>query len=191
MHRRFKARDSLVLGALLLCLGVSGCGKYLVRAFLGSPPEEGSAEAPGQMVGSRYVSSRVSYDLGELPDGWKFQRDETGDASYYSDEHRAFISVRSVCNRYSEARLQNLARDLLWGFTQREIVSEQTVEFAEREAFDLEADARLDGVPVHLWVRVLKKNRCIFDFTLVAPPEKFETARPAFTGLLEGFRLVE
>lgn len=143
------------------------------------------------MVGWRYTSPRVSYDLGELPAGWEFQRNETGDASYYSREHGAFISVRSVCARYSEARLQSLARDLLWGFTDRNIVSEKTIEFAEREALDLEADARLDGVPVHLWVRVLKKNRCIFDFTLVAPPGRFESARPAFAALLGGFQLVE
>lgn len=170
---------------------MSGCGEYLVRTFIGSPPREGAQEAPGRMVGRRFESPRVNYELGPLPSNWEFQEGEKGDAAYYSKEHKALISVRSVCARYSEARLQNLARDLLWGFTDREILREKTIQFAEREALDLEADAKLDGVPVHIWVRVLKKNRCIFDFTLVAPPEHFDEARPAFISLLEGFRLAE
>lgn len=169
---------------------VGGCGEYLVRAFLGSPPEE-SPKPTGRMKGWRYESFHVSYELGELPKGWVFQEGEKGDAAYYSKEHKALISVRSICARYNEARLESLARDLLWGFTDRKIFREKRIPFADREALDLEADAKLDGVPVHIWVRVLKKNRCIFDFTLVAPPGRFDDARPAFVGLLGGFRLAE
>ena len=131
MHLRKHLQRILSLGALIAVLGTSGCGEYLVRTFIGSPPKEGAQEAPGRMVGRRFESPRVSYEIGPLPENWVFQEGDRGDAAYYSKEHKALISVRSVCARYSEARLQNLARDLLWGFTDRQIVREKVIEFAD------------------------------------------------------------
>ncbi len=156
--------------------------------ILGSPPA-GEAAKQGELVDrTRFEGGEVDYELGGLPDHWEPEEVEAGDAFFFTPQYGATVATRSICNRYTDSPLSRLARDLLGGVTERKILREETLPFAGREAFDLVADGKIDGVPVRVWVRVLKKNRCIFDFTLVAPPGTFEAAQADFQGFLNGFK---
>jgi hypothetical protein len=89
-----------------------------------------------------------------------------------------------------DSPLPSLVQHLLIGFTQRETVLEETVAFDNREARHVVVNARLDGVPRSLELYVMKKDGCVYDLGFVAPPERFESGRPAFAEFVRGFRTV-
>ena len=58
-----------------------------------------------------------------------------------------------------------------------------------REALRTVARAKLDGVPRELELVVLKKDGCVYDFALVAPPGRpFTDAQATFRAMLDSFR---
>ncbi len=168
-----------------------GCGGLITKIVLSDSPP--AAEGPqGELVGrTRYEGPSVTYEVGELPAVWEVSSERLGDTEFFAKPYGAVIASRSVCKRYTESPLDALARDMLSGLSGRQIVSQGSVPFAGREGYDLIADGKMDGVPVRMWVRVLKKNNCIFDFTLVAPPEKFEKARGDFEAFLAGVKTLD
>ena len=65
---------------------------------------------------------------------------------------------------------------------------EETVPFDRREARHVVLRARLDGVPRAIELYVMKKDGCVYDLGLIAPPEHFARARAAFDAFARGFR---
>ena len=103
--------------------------------------------------------------------------------------------MNSTCDQPDQdVPLQALTRHLLNGFTAYTFppVDEadlQTVPMDGREALRTHVVAKLDGVPRELLLVVMKKDDCIYDFALVAPPgAQFEQARPDFERLVTSFR---
>jgi hypothetical protein len=61
-----------------------------------------------------------------------------------------------------------------------------------REALRSHVVAKLDGVPRELLLTVMKKDGCVYDFALVAPPGGgFGQAHQAYDGVLESFATIE
>src|SRR5207253_9000214 len=74
------------------------------------------------------------------------------------------------------ARLDVLSRHLLMGFQSRAIVEWEDVAVDGRRAAHAGVDGRLAGgagLP-RVETYVMKDERCVYDFALVAPPESFE-----------------
>ena len=84
--------------------------------------------------------------------------------------------------------LPALTKHLLFGFTERQVQSQERIPLDGREALVTHAMAKLDGVPRELVLVVLKKNGCVYDFALAAPHETFERARHDYEALVAGFR---
>ena len=59
------------------------------------------------------------------------------------------------------------------GTTERDIESQSTIPFDGREALHTVLRAKLDGVPMHYDVFVMKKDGCVYDLVYVAPPCQF------------------
>ncbi len=57
-----------------------------------------------------------------------------------------------------------------------------------REALRTVAEGTLDGVDVILDTVVIKKNNCLFDFALVAHPQKHADAVNDFETFFQGFQ---
>jgi hypothetical protein len=81
----------------------------------------------------------------------------------------------------------SLVQHLLIGFTEREMVTEETIPFDGREARHVVARARLDGVPMMLDLYVMKKDGCVFDMAYVAEPQRFASGQPVFEAFAHGF----
>ncbi len=73
--------------------------------------------------------------------------------------------------------LTALTHHLFLHFTDRELASQKTVELDGREALRSELTARLDGVPKHFVIYVLKKDGCVYDFMHIAPPRRRRRTR--------------
>lgn len=130
----------------------------------------------------------VKYRIGEPGEPWEPGKTaDWGDVLFRHPESGAVLSANSTCNRYEDSPLRRLAENLLWGITGRQKLREGILPMAGREAYELELDGKLDGVPVRLYIRVLKKDACIFDFSCTAQPERFETVRETCLKFIDGF----
>ncbi len=130
----------------------------------------------------------VRYGVGDPGPGWVIQKSgEYGDLMLRNEETGAYLSANSTCNRYEDSPLRRLAENLLWGLTEQNRLRESVIPFAGREAFEMELTGKLDGVPIQLYVLVLKKDRCIFDFSCAARPDRFDPVRESCEKFVKGF----
>lgn len=132
----------------------------------------------------------LRYAFGPVPASWQRVEVESNDVAWFDPATRGLIHVDHTCDRAMDTPLPSLVQHLLIGFTQRETILEETVPFDRREARHVVVHARLDGVPRSLELYVMKKDGCVYDLGFVAPPERFESGRPAFDAFVRGFRTV-
>ena len=157
-------------------IGVWGCLLGLAACHRGARFEKHVVSKDG-----------VSYRLGALPPGWQRVRVPDNDVAWYLDDSGHALSVNSTCREHDDAPLDVLTRHLLEGFTERQEVSHQTQVIDEREALRSHYQAKLDGVPVELLLLVVKKDRCVFDFTYVSPLGRLDSHLEDLEAVVTGF----
>lgn len=140
-----------------------------------------------RVEGNTVTASRLSYTIGPVPSVWRRMQIEGNDAAWLDTETDAAIHVDHTCDRSMDTPLPALVQHLLIGFTQREVVSEETIPFDGREARHVVVNARLDGVPRTLELYVMKKDGCVYDLGYAASPARYEQGRGRFTAFVEGF----
>lgn len=157
-----------------MLLGLAGCGG-------------GNAQYDGQTV--QDAEEGTSYAIASPGDGWRRVSVEgQNDLAFVSDTLSAVIQVNASCSAELDIPLQALRNHLLIGFTERELQSEELIELDGREALRTHTRAKLDGVQRELVLVVLKKNGCVYDFALVAPPgPRFTSAVDRFDAMVQGF----
>ena len=109
------------------------------------------------------------------------------DLAWAHDGHAAIIQANASCNPSLDIPLAALTNHLLIGFTERELAEQELVPMDGREALRTHMRAKLDGVPRELLLVVLKKDGCVYDFALVAPPTGFQSARSSYDAMLQSF----
>jgi hypothetical protein len=131
------------------------------------------------------------YQLAQLHSGWQALKAEdvgNADVVFSNNKSRALLSISSVCDRYPDASLDALTRQLLVPFQNVEMISTETIQISNRSALKKEVRGFVDGVPVHSLVTVLRKNECIFDFTMHAKDSLSENDIKDFNNFIRGFR---
>lgn len=154
-----RARKSNVkrLRTTALCVGVTlGTAAGLTACSLGGP--------------LRIDKKAQSFSVNAPSGPWKEQKQDenVSDRVFVSDRTGSVIALGSVCKRYEQVSLEALRKDLMNPIDGREIASEERKLLDDREALFTRVKGRLDGVPVESHLVVLRKNDCIFDFSLHA-----------------------
>lgn len=154
----------------------------------------GCAHAPRGHVeeqangGDKVCAGKVCYRVGALPEGWRMVHQEGAAVGYFSDAVGGVIEANATCRDDADAApLRALTRQLLIGYTERAIESQETIPLDAREALRTRVTAKLDGVPMTLELYVMKRDGCIFDLSYAAPPDNFERGTAAFAGFVDGF----
>ncbi len=140
--------------------------------------------------GRTYDDERVRYDVGTLSGDWRrLDVSRQNDLAWRNDELDAIVQVNASCEPDGDAPLSALMQHLLIGFTEREIVSQETLPFDGREALRGHVRAKLDGVPRELVLYVMKKDGCVYDLALIASrAENVPAAAAAFDDFARAFR---
>lgn len=133
----------------------------------------------------------VRYRIGELPAPWRRLSLRENDIAWTLPGDAHSIAVNSTCQGHEDAPLPVLTRHLLVGFTDQQLVEQQTTTLDGREALRSRYRAKLDGVPIELLVVVLKKNGCVYDFTYVSALGRFEERAADFERLIQQFKSEE
>ena len=141
------------------------------------------------LQGDTYTDAEARYRIGRPGEGWQaLDVEGQNDLAWSHADLAAVIQVNASCDPDLDIPLPVLTNHLLIGFTEREIRSEERVPLDAREALRTHVVAKLDGVPREMVLTVLKKNGCVYDFALVAPPgSRFERARQAYEAMIGGF----
>ena len=53
-----------------------------------------------------------------------------------------------------------------------EVIEKKETTFSERDAIDMTVQGKIDGIKSFIRLLTLKKNRCVYDFTLISNSEK-------------------
>jgi hypothetical protein len=141
----------------------------------------------GELRGTVFTKSGVRYRIGELPPGWRHVALQENDIAFTSNAGH-WIAINSTCEAYEDAPLSVLTLHLLMGFTDRNLIRQDTAMLDGRESLRSHYTAKLDGVPVDLLLVVMKKNACIYDFTYLSPVGRSDEKLADFEQVLQGFK---
>lgn len=133
----------------------------------------------------------LSYRVGPVPATWESIAIPENDVAWHDRATDGVIHVDHSCAQDQDVPLPSLVQHLLIGFTNREVVSEETIPFDSREARHVVVRAQLDGVATLLELYVMKKDGCVYDLGYVALPGRFEQGQANFTAFARGFSTVQ
>lgn len=121
----------------------------------------------------------TTLSVSRLDADYAFQNTKTGSAFY----------VRSACNLYKDASLNQLTTGLLRLFDSPAIIHQETGTLAKREAQRTVLTGKMDGASVKSKITILKKNACTFDFVFVSIPKFYAQDVTAYEDFLKSFQL--
>lgn len=148
--------------------------------------------ATGTLQNSVYKAPHTTYEIGPVGPEWqRLSVNDKNDLAWHNASKEAVMHVDSKCDPSLDIPLTALRAHLMIGFTDREVLSEETVPMDGREALRTHFTAKLDGVPREILMQILKKDYCVYDFALIAPPGPFfEEAIVDFDGFVAGFHTI-
>jgi hypothetical protein len=121
------------------------------------------------------------------PESWQPISPPAGDLAWRDPQSRAVIAANATCRGHHDPPLGTLVNDLLIGTTDRRYLLDETVELDGREARHEVVDLKVDGVPLVYDLYVLKKDGCVYDLTLIAPPPAYDRVADRFVAFVSGF----
>jgi hypothetical protein len=147
------------------------------------------ASCGGQAFDGRvYRNDDLAFRVGPVPDSWRPIEVEGALVAYRDDQSAATVALSGRCGLDGDdVPLSALTHHLFLQFTEREIRSQKVTELDGREALRTELDAKLDGVPMHYLVYVLKKDGCVYDFMLIGGNDGGGSGASGFERFVHGF----
>lgn len=144
----------------------------------------GGASFNGQV----YRGDGMAFRVGEVPASWRKIDTDGALLAFRDDAAEATIAVNGRCGKDGDdVPLAALTHHLFIYFTDRELIAEQRIQLDGRAAQRTELTARLDGVPKHFTVYVLKKDGCVYDFIYIAALRSPASSRQDFDSFVHGF----
>ena len=161
--------------------GAAGIGVALVLA--------GCA---GRQAPDAVYRSSKGYRVG-LPDHeWRVVDDGRADLELRHRDGSAGMLVNATCDARRAGRsLEALRREILAGFSDREVQEHAVVPVAGRPAEHMVVDGQASPAGARLRVElvVVQDDRCVYDLVYAAPPGDFARWRGDFQRVVETFTL--
>lgn len=142
-----------------------------------------------QLRDRHYADDEASYQIGPLSSEWQpIDVDGDNDLAWHNPNSGAVLQANASCSPELDIPLPALTNHLLIGFTERRIYTQKLIPMDNREALFTHLGAKLDGQPRQLALVVLKKDGCVYDFSLVAVDnDRFGSLLSEFRTFLSGF----
>jgi hypothetical protein len=132
------------------------------------------------------------FKMGPRPETWQPLQTTSGGQSkefqfFKNPKTGATFWVNSICQRYQESKLVDLMEQLKAPFTAVEIQSTEEKKLDGRNSLWLRLKGQVDGVVVENLFVVVRKNSCIFDFTLSSLSSIHSSDHSDFLNWVGGF----
>lgn len=141
----------------------------------------------GEVREGVFEKKHTRYAAPDPGSDWRRVKVEGNDFAYESTRSPHSLAVNATCEGHDDPPLDVLWRHLMMGFTEVEELERSREPMDGRESLRSHTRAKMDGVPVELLLVVLKKDDCVFDFTLLSPVGRVDEARAAFERVLTDF----
>lgn len=122
------------------------------------------------------------------PSIWVPKRGEDGSLLFQRKTGEMGIMVNTLCDRYREAPLKPLARDLFIGFEDKEVIEDGETKVSGLDAHYMIMTAKLDGAPLKMKSYTFRKGDCIYDLVYFSPPAGYDAGLEDFEAFVESFK---
>jgi len=119
---------------------------------------------------------------------WVAADPRESDYAWAHERSGEVMMVNSFCGEFQSLPLETLALKTFQDYPGFKPLGKNTLEWKGREAFEMEAEALVDGVKVILHIRNYRRDHCYYDFVLISPRGRTEESLKAFNALLDGVR---
>lgn len=117
--------------------------------------------------------------------GWKSTDPRESDYAWVEETRGDVIVVNSFCGEFQDLALETLALKTFSGYEDFKPLGKNMTMWHNRESFEMEAEAKVDGVKVMLHLRNYRRNHCYYDFLLVSPRYSAEHSLSAYNKMLD------
>lgn len=135
--------------------------------------------------GQTYRNGELAFRVGPVPPDWQSIQAENTLIAYRDRDGSATIAVSGRCGKDGDdVPLESLTHHLFLHFTERQVQSQDKLTLDGRDALRTALLAKLDGVPKHFLVVVIKKDGCVYDFLRIGSDD---SGRDEFERFVRGF----
>jgi hypothetical protein len=121
-----------------------------------------------------------------IPDPWYKINAESSDFALANSKTKSFFLFNSACRKNEGSSLSALTSSILTGIENLKIVSRLSNFYQEREAVEVVASGKLDGIERYFKIITIQKNNCIYDYVLISTNQKnIEQDSPALKDFLQ------
>ena len=136
---------------------------------------------------STEVANKVE---GKIPAPWKNISTEGSDFALKNEKTKSIFLFNSACRKFEASNLNTLTSSILTGLEDLKFIEKKNSFYQEREAAEVLASGKLDGVLRFFKIITVQKNSCIYDYVLISTTLKnIESDTPALKDFLQGIIL--
>ncbi|MBP9680366.1 MAG: hypothetical protein KBD76_03085 [Bacteriovorax sp.] len=103
-----------------------------------------------------------------LPAPWREIPSEGSDLALENTKTKSYFLFNSACRKYEGSNLNALNSSILSGIEQINFLDKKNTFYQEREALEVLASGKLDGVERFFRIITIQKNNCIYDYVLIS-----------------------
>jgi hypothetical protein len=119
--------------------------------------------------GTYKKSSEIQNNLKEnIPTPWGEISAEGSDFALENKNTKSFFLFNSACRKYEGSNLNTLTSSMLSGLENVKIIEKKNSFYQQRDAAEVLASGRLDGIERFFKIITIQKNSCIYDYVLIA-----------------------
>lgn len=107
-----------------------------------------------------------------IPRPWSEMNTEGSDYALSNPKTKSIFLFNSSCRKYEGSTLSALTSSILTGIEDVKISEKKNVFYQEREAAEVTASGKLDGVLRYFKIVTIQKNNCIYDYVLISTNKK-------------------
>lgn len=121
-----------------------------------------------------------------IPAPWKEISAEGSDFALENNKSRSIFLFNSACRKYEGSNLDTLTSSMLAGIEELKFIEKKNSFYQEREAAEVLASGKLDGIERFFKIITIQKNNCIYDYVLISTNQKnIELDTPSMKTFLE------
>lgn len=114
----------------------------------------------------------VNHLTRNVPRPWSEINSEGSDYALQNNKTKSIFLFNSSCRKYEGSNLNALTSSLLTGIEDVNMTEKKNTVYQEREALEITANGKLDGVARYFKIITLQKNNCIYDYMLISTSAK-------------------
>jgi hypothetical protein len=113
-------------------------------------------------------SNYINYLVKNAPSPWSEISSEGSDYALFNHSSKSIFLFNSACRKNEGSSLQALTSSILSGIEEVEISESKNVRYQEREAIEVSASGKIDGIVRYFKIVTIQKNNCIYDYVLIS-----------------------